>query len=178
VKGRAAAGRHRPITRALTIVLALAVGGCGYGLRGTLPEHIKTVGVPMFVNRTYQPAVEALLTRAVVEAFSTNGRLRVVRPEQADAVLDGEVTDYVLDSIAFDRNANVQQFRLTVVLNLTFRDVRQQKVIFREPSFSEHSDFRVPGGGVAQTIGTEQAALRAAAIDIARTIVTRAVDGL
>jgi hypothetical protein len=158
-------------------ILALGLAGCGYGLRGHLPEHIKTVAVPIFVNRTYEPGVEGLLTRAVVEAFSTNGRLRVVRPEEADAVLDGEVTGYVIDSIAFDQGANVRQFRLTVTLNLAFRDVRRQKVLFRDSSFAERADFRVPGG-VAQTIGREETALRQAAIDIARTVVTRAVDGL
>jgi hypothetical protein len=160
----------------VTVALALALGGCGYGLRGHLPEHIKTVGVPIFLNRTYEPGVEALLTRAVVEAFSTNGRLRVVRPEEADAVLDGEVTDYQVVAIAFDPAANVRQFRLVVTLSLTFRDVRRQTVLFRESAFSERSDFRVAGS--AQTIGREETALRQAAVDIARTVVTRAVDGL
>ena len=64
----------------LTLVAAL-LAGCGYGFRGSLPEHIKTVAVPVFTNRTAEPAVENWLTSAVVEAYATNGRLRVVKTQ-------------------------------------------------------------------------------------------------
>jgi outer membrane lipopolysaccharide assembly protein LptE/RlpB len=155
--------------------VALGLAGCGYSLRGTLPSHIRTVAVPIFANRTPEPAVEGLLTRAVVEAFSTNGRLKVVSPEDADAVLDGEVTGYTLDSIAFDPRANVRQYRLTVTLNLRFRDVKRNEVLFEQTGLQERSDFQVPGA-VSDTISREEGALRLAAVDIARAIVTLAVE--
>ena len=81
--------------------VALAVAGCGYGLRGTLPDDIRTVGVPIFTNRTPQPAIEAVVTRAILDAFATQGRLRVTRPEVADAILEGEIVAYDVVSIAF-----------------------------------------------------------------------------
>ena len=84
-------------------LLAVSLTGCGYSFRGNLPDHIKTVAVPVFTNKTSEPAVENLLTSAVVEAFASNGRLRVVRPEEADAILDGEVVGYSVQSIAFDK---------------------------------------------------------------------------
>jgi outer membrane lipopolysaccharide assembly protein LptE/RlpB len=157
------------------LVLAAALAGCGYSLRGTLPPHVKTVGVPIFSNRTSQPAVEGLLTRAVVEAFSTNGRLRVVRPDEADAILEGEVVGYDVQSIAFDPVANISQYRLVVTLNLRFRDVRRHEVLFAQTGFQERADFRVLGA-VSQTISREETALREAAVDIARSVVSLAVD--
>jgi len=37
-----------PTGRALGLVLvALVLAGCGYSTRGSLPDHIKTVAVPM-----------------------------------------------------------------------------------------------------------------------------------
>ena len=51
--------------------------------RGNLPAHIQTVAVPIFVNRTSEPAVENVVAQAVVQAFSTSGRLRVVTPERS-----------------------------------------------------------------------------------------------
>ena len=58
--------------RAPALVVAVAaLAGCGYSLRGSLPDRIKTVAVPVFVNRTSEPAVENFLTQAVVHAFST-----------------------------------------------------------------------------------------------------------
>ena len=59
------------------LTAALVSAGCGYSLRGNLPDHLQTVAVPVFQNRTPVPAVENFLTNAVVNAFATNGRLRV-----------------------------------------------------------------------------------------------------
>jgi outer membrane lipopolysaccharide assembly protein LptE/RlpB len=157
------------------VLLALLAGGCGYSLRGNLPAHIKTVAVPTFKNRTPEPGVETFLTGAVVEAFSTNGRLTVVEPEHADAVLEGEVVGYQVQSVAYDPRANVQQYRLVVTMNLRFRDVKRAVVLFEQENLQERSEFRTLGA-VAQTISREESALRAAAVDIARAIVAFAID--
>ncbi|HXH84061.1 MAG TPA: LptE family protein [Candidatus Tectomicrobia bacterium] len=159
----------------LLLALAAAAGGCGYSLRGTLPPHIRTIAVPVFANHTQQPAVEALITRAVVEAFSTNGRLRVVRREEADAVLEGAITGYDVTSIAFDREANISQYRLVVTLSLRMRDLRRDAVLFEETHLREQADFRV-AGPVSLTIGREETALAQAAADIARAVVAVSVD--
>jgi outer membrane lipopolysaccharide assembly protein LptE/RlpB len=163
-------------TRAFLLLLLLAVlpGGCGYTLHGTLPSHINTVAVPIFRNRTPEPAIESLITRAVVEAFSTNGRLKVVSSGQADAILDGEITHYSVSSIAFDRDANVRQYRLLVTVNLRMRDVRRNTMLFQQSGVSEQADFRVQNA-VSQTISREETALRAAAVDIGRAIVSLAI---
>ena len=165
----------RGLAAALVLGLALLEGGCGYSLRGTLPSHLHTVAVPVFRNLTSVPAVENFLTNAVVNAFATNGRLRVVAPAQADAILEGDVTGYSLQSIAFDAAANVRQYRLTVTLNLRFRDVRRNEMLFQRTGFSDRADFAVPGT-VAETIVATEAALQQAATDIARSVVSFAIE--
>jgi outer membrane lipopolysaccharide assembly protein LptE/RlpB len=156
-------------------VAALALGACGYSLRGTLPSHIHTVAVPIFLNRTSQPGVEAILTRAIAQALATNGRLRVVRPEEADAILNGEVITYSVAPIAFDQSLNIQEYRLVVVLNLRMRDVRKNTVLFQQNGVAEQADFRV-AGPVSATIAVEETALTFAAGEIARSIVSLAID--
>lgn len=160
-------------TRALLLLLAVLPGGCGYTVHGTLPSHINTVAVPIFRNSTPEPAIESLITRAVVEAFSTNGRLKVVGSGQADAILDGEIIAYSVSSIAFDQNANVRLYRLQVTVNLRMRDVRRNTVLFQQSGVSEQADFRVQDA-VSQTISREETALRVAAVDIGRAIVSLA----
>jgi len=164
----------RALLLLLLLLLAVLPGGCGYTVHGTLPSHINTVAVPIFRNRTPEPAIESLITRAVVEAFSTNGRLKVVSSGQADAILDGEIIDYNVTSIAFDRDANVRQYRLLVTVNLRMRDVRRNTVLFQESGVREQADFRVQNA-VSQTISREETALRAAAVDIGRAIVSLAI---
>src|SRR5207245_10098980 len=114
--------------------------------------------------------VENFLTRAVVDAFSTNGRLRVVGPDAADSILEGEVTGYDVQSIAFDATANVRQYRLIVTLNLRYRDVKEEKLLFDRRGYQDRADFRVTGS-VSSTIALEQVALSAASVEIARSIV-------
>ena len=158
----------------VALALAVLVGGCGYSVHGTLPGDIKTIAVPIFQNLTREPAVEGLITRAVVEAFTTNGRLKVVSAAEADAVLDGEVTGYSVYSIAFDQDANVRQYRLVVSVNLLLRDRRKNEVLFRQSGVREQVDFRVQNA-VSQTISLEETALRVAAVEVGRTIASLAV---
>ena len=155
---------------------ALVLGaGCGYSLRGNLPPDVKTVGVPIFRNLTAEPAVEGFITRAIVEAFVRNGRLRVVTPAEADAILDGEVTGYTVVATAFNPNENITAYRLVVTLNLTFRDVKRKSILFQQVGLQEQADFRVLGQ-VSQTISREEAAVSQAAVQIARTVVNLAIE--
>jgi len=156
-------------------LLAVSLAGCGYSFRGNLPDHIKTVAVPLFTNKTAEPAVETFLTSAVVEAFASNGRLRVVKPEEADAILNGEVVGYSVLSIAFDNQANVRQYRLVVTMNLRLRDVRKNSTLFEQQGLKEQADFQVLGA-VSQTISSEEAAVRTAATQVARSIVSLTID--
>jgi Lipopolysaccharide-assembly len=165
----------RGLLLAWLAVGALA-GGCGYTFGGNLPPHVKTVAVPMFKNLTQQPAVENVITSAVVNAFASNGRLKVVPAAQADSILEGEIVGYDVEPIAFNSSINAQQFRLRVKVNIQFRDVRKNTMLWRQEGLEERSDFRV-GGQVSQTLSTErEGAAGQAAQDIGRKIVSLALD--
>jgi outer membrane lipopolysaccharide assembly protein LptE/RlpB len=157
------------------ILVAILVAGCGYSTRGSLPDHIKTVAVPIFKNRTLEPGVESAITSGVVNAFSSGGRVKVVPIDEADAVLQGEVVGYSLDGLSFDSNANVRAYRLRLVLNVEFRDVRRSAMLWRQEGLSETSDFQV-AGQVSDTIARGQGALQQAAAEIGRKVVNLAVD--
>lgn len=168
--------RARPVGRVVGLALtALLLAGCGYSTRGNLPDHIRTVAVPIFKNRTLEPGVETAITSGVVNAFSSGGRVRVVPLEEADAILEGEVVGYSLDGLAFDRNANVQAYRLRVVLNVEFRDVRRSAMLWRQEGLQETSDFQV-AGSVSDTVARGQGAVLQAASEIGRKVVNLAVD--
>ena len=160
---------------AALLALLVVVTGCGYSARGHLPDDIKTVAIPVLGNRTTKPAVETEMTRALADAFATDGRLRVVSREAADSLIEGEVTGYELLSIAFDPNANVRIYRLLVTMNVRFRDLRRNSMLFQQQGLSEKADFRV-SGQVSETISREEIALREATRDIARAVVALAIE--
>ena len=165
-------GRLRVLALAVAL---LGLGACGYSFRGTLPSHIKTVAVPIFLNRTQEPGVDSIITNAVAQAFVTNGRLRVVRLADADAILDGEIMSYSVSPIAYDQSLNIQLYRLVVVLNLRMRDMKRKTVLFQQTGVTEQADFRVVGP-VSATIAREATALTQASGEIARSIVSLAID--
>lgn len=164
--------------RRLCVVFAIALllAGCGYSFRGSLPPHIRTVAVLVLENKTQQPGVEALITNALVEAMVSSGRLRLVKAEEADAILSGAVVGYTIESVAFDRSANVTEYRLHIVLNLTLRDAKRKEDLWKEDGIRERADFKVPGQ-VSVTLIREDEALRRASVDIARAVVNRAIEG-
>lgn len=166
---------RRPGPRLGLVLAAVLLAGCGYSTRGSLPDHIKTVAVPVFKNRTLEPGVESAITSGVVNAFTNGGRVRVVPVDQADAILEGEVVGYSLDGLAFDRNANVRAYRLRLVLNVEFRDVRRSALLWRQEGLEETSDFQVEGQ-VSDTVARGQGAVLQAASEIGRKVVNLAVD--
>jgi len=159
------------------LVLAWLVGGCGYtiGMGGNLPSHIKTVAVAVFVNSTQQPAVETVITAAVINAFVTSGRLKVVSVRESDSILEGDITGYDLDSIAYNPQINITEYRLRVRVNILFRDVKQGTTLWKQDGLEQWADFRVEGQ-VSETLAREGVAARQAAVEIGRRIVSSAVD--
>jgi outer membrane lipopolysaccharide assembly protein LptE/RlpB len=155
--------------------LVAALAGCGYSTKGNLPNHIKSVAVPVFKNKTNQPAIESTITAAVVNAFNFSGKLKVVPAGQADSILDGEVVGYDVQTVSVDQRINVRQYRLVVTFNLQFRDVRQGEMLFRQEGLQERADFVVPFD-VSATISREEGAVRLAAVEIGRRIVNLVVD--
>ncbi len=157
-------------------VIGFLLAGCGYSFRGSLPPGIRTIAVLVLENKTQEPGVEALITNALVEATVSSGRLRLVKAEQADAILSGSVVGYTIESVAFDRSANVTEYRLHITLNLTLRDAKRKEDLWKEDGIRERADFKVPGQ-VSVTLIREDEALRRASVDIARAVVNRAIEG-
>jgi hypothetical protein len=158
--------------------LALAaalLARCGYSTRGNLPDHIKTVAVPIFKNRTLEPGVESAVTSGVVNAFSSGGRVRVVPLGEADVVLEGEVTGYSLEGTAFDRILVIRAYRPRLTRNVGFRDVRQSALLWRQEGLQATSDFQVDGS-MSDTVVRGQGAVVQAASEIGRKVVNLALD--
>ena len=79
-------------------------------------------------------------------------------------------------SLSFDRSANVTSYRLILGLALTFKDLKENKVLWKQDRIEERADF-VVAGQVTQTLARENEAVRRAAVDVARAIVSFAFEG-
>src|SRR5262245_3198342 len=160
-----------------SLTVALGSGGCGYSLRTSLPPGIKSVHVPVLENKTAEPGIEDFITQALTQAVVQSARVRIARNTQdADATLSGSIVEYRLAALSFDRSANVTSYRLVIGLALTLKDLKQDKVIWKQDRIEERADFLV-AGQVSQTLAREEQAVQKAAVDVARAIVSFAFEG-
>src|SRR5262249_61405014 len=95
--------------------------------------------------------------------------------DDADAAREAEVIGYSGQYISYDSQANVRQYRLTVTMNLKLLDMTKSTVLFEEHGLSEKADFQVMNA-VSQTISVEETAVRTAATEIGRAIVSLTVN--
>lgn len=106
------------------------LGSCaGYRLGGSKPASLSKVGriaVPMFENGTLHPRAEVLATSAVTDALSTDGTYRLSRREDADAVLEGKVSDIRYSAIRGSRLDTLlpEELANQVTIQWTLRDAR------------------------------------------------------
>jgi outer membrane lipopolysaccharide assembly protein LptE/RlpB len=172
---------RRPAARVLagalaSVALSLALGGCGYSLRTSLPPGINSVHVPVLVNRTQEPGIEDFITQALTQAVVGTGVRIAANAREADAILEGSIVEYRLVSLSFDSSANVTAYRLIIGLALTFKDLKQNKILWKQDRIEERADFLV-AGQVTQTLAREEEAVQRAAVDVARAIVSFAFEG-
>ena len=74
---------------------AVMNAACGYSLAGRgsfLPDYIRNLGIPLFLNRTPYLTAELMFTEKVRVEFQSRGRYHVQPSEEgADGVVRGEI---------------------------------------------------------------------------------------
>lgn len=171
---------------ALSLVSILAISGCGYTTASLLPSDLKTIYIDNFKNninvtaeqndlrmyRGYRPGMETDITKAVIDRFLFDGNLKIAPEEKADLILRAELMDYKRDSLRYDANDNVEEYRIKLIVNMKLEDVKKGTVLWTENGFAGETTYRISGAG-AKTEGT---AIRDAEIDLARRIVERTIE--
>jgi hypothetical protein len=61
-----------------------------------LPPSIRKIYVPIFETHAYEPGLEEILTQKTIDEFLIDGRVKIVRPEQADIILSGFLDEVII----------------------------------------------------------------------------------
>ncbi len=152
---------------------------CGYRLRGTgsfLPPDIKRVSVPMFKNFSTRYNLDVTLTQGVIDQLVARGKVEVISdPENADAILVGEISSFSVNPIGFSDQNTADRYSITVVAKIVLRDLKDQKVIFSNPSYVYQEEYEVPAGTSYET--WENDALSKVAEKFARSLISTLLEG-
>ena len=73
--------------RLLAALVALSIGCAHYSTSGGLVGGIRSIGVPIAESQTAEFDIAEALSERAVNAYTRDGRLRVVDEESADALL-------------------------------------------------------------------------------------------
>jgi hypothetical protein len=164
---------------------ALACAGCGYSLAGRgsfLPSYIRTIGIPVFQNRTPFVTVEQLLTERVRVEFQSRGHYSVQPTEDgADGIVRGDITGIVVAPAGFTDQQLARRYRFTVIVGVKFEDATQKKTLWENPAlnFSDEYELSSPVTGSAAGVAfleQEKAAVERLSVDFARSVVSAILE--
>ena len=151
--------------------------GCGYALVGTsssLPPHLKTIFISVFKNTSSQPEIHRELTSAVLESFISDGRLEVVKKDDADLIMDATLTYYKKRNVGFGSEDLVSSIIIELGVQLKVTDQVKNKT-FLERALKTQWDYKSTNDIAA----TEKARLKAIDLgfqDLGRRLVSLVVD--
>jgi len=133
----------------LALLLSVFVTGCGYHTAGhtvTIPDNVRTIAIPAFVNQTQSFKVEQMLTAAVVKEFVTRTHYHIVNQvnDDADAVLHGTVLATYSNPLTYDsQTGRAASVMIVVSMKVSLSD-KEGKVLYQNPSYLFREQYEVP----------------------------------
>ena len=167
--------------------LIITLTGCGYTTRSLLSTEFRTIYIKPFINKVditsevftgdkykiYRPGLETDITRYVNDKFLFDGNLKPVKNESADLILEGELVDFRKDPLRYsDDNNTVTEYRVNLVVNLTLKNRKEDKVSWQESNFTGYTTYFTTGS----LAKSESQAITDAMIDLGRRVVERTVE--
>ena len=157
---------------------------CGYALAGRgsfLPDYIKIIGIPQFVNQTVVFDLDRVVTEQVRREFATHGHYKV-NPDTTgvDAILTGTLKSSSFIPTTFNGN-QATRYTMVITAAVEFKDVKADKVLWANPALQFREEYDIPPsqGTVIDTaafFNQNQPALERLAQSLARSIVTAILE--
>lgn len=176
----------RALARAALWLLAAALLvsqslGCGYALVGYgsfLPEHVKTIGVPTFKNKTQKFRLEQIFTGHVIDELITRGDFEVL-PDEAgvDAVLIGEISSYYAIPTSFSEPGQATSYEVFVRVKVALADMVENRILYENKYFEFSDSYDFPDDANSSYSPREREALENLAEDFAESLVTAILEG-
>ena len=169
--------------RPLGLLLAglIASVGCGYHTAGhavTLPENVKTLAIPGFVNQSQTYKIEQTLTAAVVREFTARTHYQVLHEasEAADATLRGTVLTTTASPLTYDsKTGRAESILVVVSMKVSLVD-RDGKILFQNPSYVFREQYQV-SQELSSFFEEDSPAMGRLSRDFAQTLVSNVLEG-
>ena len=170
------------MNRLMAVVLICLAGvGCGYHTAGhntTIPEDVRTIAIPAFVNQTHTYKIEQMLTASVVREMVTRTHYHVLTNSSpdADATLHGTVLSTSTTPLTYDSKTGRAASLLVVIsMQVSLQD-RQGKVLYQNPSYLFREQYEVSRDPTT-FFEEDSPAYQRLSRDFAQTLVSNLLEG-
>jgi outer membrane lipopolysaccharide assembly protein LptE/RlpB len=159
----------------------LATVGCGYHTAGhvvTVPENVKTLAIPAFLNQSQTYRIEQILTSAVVHEFTTRTHYQILNDtsDAADATLHGTVLTTSTSPLTYDsKTGRAESILVVVSLRVSLVD-RQGKILFQNPAYVFREQYQV-SQEPSSFFEEDSPAMGRLSRDFAQTLVSSVLEG-
>lgn len=137
--------------RAASIILAVALAGCGYHLAGDtigLPDDIHSLSVGTVNNHSREYGLEKTLAFAMEREIHERGQFRMIDDGAGDAVLSGTIRDVRVRPVAFNANDQAVQYEIAVILDLALTRQHDGRVLWHASNLHEVDEYSTSGAVV------------------------------
>ncbi len=141
-----------------------------------LPQYIRKLAVRAFANKTQQYGLEDKLTLAVQTEFNRDGRYQITTEDQAEGVLIGDITRYILEPLSYDTNHVPTQYKLWILVDVTFYDKVKNVTLWKESNMNGELRYYVASSGLPGA-QTEDEARETIWDQLSRDIAKRTFEG-
>ncbi len=119
------------------LLFSFVLSGCGiYSFSPGGKSAIKTISITQFENKTIEYGLSSRMTDLVIDAFISDGNLKVVSQSEADATLTGIMTNYERKPYTYDESDVVSQYVVKIVFDITLLG-KDEKELWNERFYSE-----------------------------------------
>ncbi len=119
------------------LILCISSGCAIYSFSPGGKSSIKAIAIPPFENKTVEAGLSNRITDLVINAFISNGTMKVVSSEGADAILTGTLTNYERRAKNYDEADNVIQYAVYLTFDISLKAAAGEKEIWHDIFYSE-----------------------------------------
>lgn len=127
--------------------MGMVLNNCGYKLAGfsqQIPDNIKTILIPDFVNKTNRFQVEQYITFAVRDEFIKRSNLVLVENEsRADSILEGTITWFDVKPLSYSDDASSNFYKVSILVNVRFIDLQSNEIIFEGQNINFTDSYEI-----------------------------------
>jgi outer membrane lipopolysaccharide assembly protein LptE/RlpB len=160
---------------------SLLLTGCGYHTagRGTaIPQDVRTIAIPAFVNQTHIYKIEQILTAAVAREMITRTHYHVIQDPAAgaDATLHGTVLSAYTTPLAYDSTTGRAASALVVISMSVSLEDKAGKILYHNPSYLFREQYEI-SRDPNSFFEEDTPALARLSRDFAQTLVSNILEG-